>query len=70
MVLSGSSDINEALTLVGELLAAEGHQYAVTILGGAALNMLGIVERATSDVDILAFADVLQRLLAHVQQLT
>lgn len=41
---------------MGELLAAEGHEYAVTILGGAALNLLGIVERTTADVDILAFA--------------
>jgi hypothetical protein len=41
---------------VGELLAAEGYAYAVTILGGAALNLLGIVARTTADVDILAFA--------------
>ena len=34
----------------------KGTSNAVTILGGAALNMLGIVERSTSDVDILAFA--------------
>lgn len=56
MDLAGPGDIDEALTLVGELLAAEGHEYAVTILGGAALNLLGIVERTTADVDILAFA--------------
>jgi hypothetical protein len=56
MELTGAGDVSEALTLVGELLAAEGHDYAVTILGGAALNLLGIVERTTTDVDILAFA--------------
>jgi hypothetical protein len=56
MDLTGPADLDEALTLVGELLAAEGHEYAVTILGGAALNLLGIVERTTDDVDILAFA--------------
>ena len=56
MELKDAGDVSEALTLVGELLAAEGHEYAVTILGGAALNLLGIVERATTDVDILAFA--------------
>lgn len=56
MDLTGPGDVDEALTLVGELLAAEGHEYAVTILGGAALNLLGIVERTTADVDILAFA--------------
>jgi hypothetical protein len=56
MALTGAGNVNEALTLVGELLAAEGHEYAVTILGGAALNLLGIVQRTTTDVDILAFA--------------
>ena len=56
MDLTGSADVEQALGLVGELLAAEGHEYAVTILGGAALNLLGIVERTTTDVDILAFA--------------
>lgn len=56
MDLGGSGDVDRALTLVGELLAAEGHEYAVTILGGAALKLLGIVERTTADVDILAFA--------------
>lgn len=56
MDLTGSADVDEALGMVGELLAAEGHEYAITILGGAALNLLGIVERTTADVDILAFA--------------
>lgn len=56
MDLTGPGDVDEALTRVGELLAAEGHECAVTILGGAALNLLGIVERTTADVDILAFA--------------
>ena len=56
MELAGAGDVSKALALVGELLAAEGHAYAVTILGGAALNLLGIVQRTTTDVDILAFA--------------
>ncbi|MGI9141279.1 MAG: hypothetical protein ACR2GJ_09235 [Gemmatimonadaceae bacterium] len=41
---------------VGELLAVEGASYAIVVLGGAALNLLGIIERPTTDVDILAFA--------------
>lgn len=56
MDLAGPADVAQALGLVGELLAADGHEYAVAILGGAALNLLGIVERTTADVDILAFA--------------
>lgn len=50
-------DIERALTAVGELLAAEGQTAAVVIVGGAALNLLGIVRRATRDVDVLAVAD-------------
>lgn len=53
--LSGSG-IGEALHAVGELLAAEGVEIAVVVLGGAALNLLGIVERTTRDVDIVAMA--------------
>jgi len=56
MSLSGQTDIEHALELVGELLASDGHCFAVIVLGGAALNLLGIVERATTDVDILAVA--------------
>lgn len=45
MALTGARDVSDALMLVGEFLAADGHNYAVTILGGAALNLLGIVDR-------------------------
>ncbi len=55
MELGGASDIDEALSLTGQVLAAAGFGYAITIVGGAALNLLGIVERTTGDVDILAF---------------
>ncbi len=54
--LDGSADIQQALRRVGELLDAAGQPYAVVIVGGAALNLLGIVSRVTRDVDILAFA--------------
>lgn len=56
MDLRGRGEVEHALTLVGELLAAGGHAYAVVVLGGSALNLLGIVERSTTDVDVLAFA--------------
>lgn len=54
--LGGSGDIENALRSVGELLAAAGESYAIVILGGAALNLLGVVDRTTRDVDIVAFA--------------
>ncbi len=57
MVLKDLGDIEEALNRVGELLAAAGHEYAIVVLGGAALGLLGIVNRETRDVDILTFAE-------------
>jgi hypothetical protein len=54
--LSGAADIERALRLVGELLEAAGESHAIVIVGGAALDLLGVVSRATRDVDILAFA--------------
>ena len=57
MEFTNGDDIREALTRVGQLLAAEGKEYAIVVLGGAALDLLEIVRRDTSDVDILAFAE-------------
>lgn len=58
MDLYDSSAIDTALDRVGQLLDASGARFAIVVLGGAALNLLGIVQRATTDVDIVAFADV------------
>jgi len=58
MEFTGKSDIDRALQGVGEILASEGQAFAIVVTGGAALNLLGIVERSTTDVDILAFAQV------------
>lgn len=52
--LASRSEIETALTKVGELLDAQGEAFAIVILGGAALNLLGVVARTTTDVDILA----------------
>jgi hypothetical protein len=52
--LSGARDIERALLAVGELLAAAGERYSLVVIGGAALNLLGVVKRATRDVDVLA----------------
>lgn len=54
--LTDSAEIERALQLVGELLEAAGESYAIVIVGGAALNLLKVVSRATKDVDIMAFA--------------
>jgi hypothetical protein len=54
--LASAQEIDLALRRVGEQLAFDRVRFAVAILGGAALNLLGIVQRPTVDVDVLAFA--------------
>jgi hypothetical protein len=56
MSFDGAGTIQRALRLVGELLQARGERLHVVVIGGAAVNLLGFVSRATTDVDILAFA--------------
>lgn len=48
--------IEEALSAVGELLAAERTHVSIVVVGGATLNLLGIVRRSTRDVDVIARA--------------
>jgi hypothetical protein len=55
-LLEDSADITRALQRVGELLEAARESHAIIIVGGAALNLLAVVSRATRDVDIVAFA--------------
>lgn len=58
-----SQEIERALLAVGQLLEAEEAPARLVIIGGAALNLLGIVERATRDVDVVAMADKQDRRL-------
>ena len=39
---------------VGDLLEARGERVGIVVVGGASLNLLGIVERTTGDVDVIA----------------
>lgn len=54
MEAESPAEIERALAAVGELLAADGAEIGIVVVGGTALNLLGIVERATRDVDVLA----------------
>lgn len=47
-------ELSEALAAVGDLLEAEGVHEAVVVVGGASLSLLGLVPRATRDVDVIA----------------
>ncbi len=57
MKLTGPAAIVSALSAVGERLAHANEPCAIVVLGGAAMNLLGIVDRPTIDVDVLARAD-------------
>jgi Nucleotidyltransferase of unknown function (DUF6036) len=39
---------------LGEQLAAAGERYELVVIGGSGLLVLGIIERSTRDVDLLA----------------
>jgi len=43
-----------ALQAAGALLARRGEQAAIVVVGGTALNLLGVITRATQDVDVIA----------------
>lgn len=56
--MSRDIDVEPALTALGEWLGREeGEPLGIVVLGGTALLLMGIVERGTSDVDLLALAD-------------
>ncbi len=42
---------------LAEQLRSLGDQYEIVVIGGSALTALGLVERATKDVDLLAIAE-------------
>jgi hypothetical protein len=45
---------DELLQALGEQLAVRGEHYELVVIGGSALLALGLVERTTKDVDIVA----------------
>lgn len=51
-----SFHLDVALHAVGQLLARRGQSAAIVVVGGTALNLLHIVDRATRDVDVIATA--------------
>ncbi len=45
--------LEQALTALGELLAADNEEVRLVAVGGAALQLQGLVERTTQDVDVI-----------------
>lgn len=46
--------LTEFLRRLGELLPPDDTRESIVVVGGAALNLLGLVDRATVDVDVIA----------------
>lgn len=53
----GSDQLRDALSAVGEILESEDEEVSIVIVGGTSLNLSGIVDRTTDDVDVIARAE-------------
>jgi len=53
----GSTQLRDLLSAVGELLEEKGEPASIVVVGGASLNLSGLVNRATDDVDVIARAE-------------
>ena len=49
-----SSRLEELLFAVGELLDEREETASIVVVGGASLNLSGLIQRATDDVDVIA----------------
>jgi len=57
MPLLDSARLEAALTLLGETLAHRRQGVELVVLGGSGLRLLGVVQRATHDVDVVALLE-------------
>lgn len=48
------SSLDEALTVLGQLLADRGYYYEIVAIGGGSLLLLGQIDRTTKDLDLVA----------------
>ena len=46
--------LTQALTALGVLLEEDGHAYDVVAIGGGSLLLLGLLDRPTKDLDLVA----------------
>jgi hypothetical protein len=52
--ITNTGRVHELLAALGEQLAAAGQRYELVVAGGSALLALGLIERPTQDVDVVA----------------
>jgi len=48
--------LREALDTLGAILADRGHNYDIVVIGGGALQLIGLIDRPTKDLDVVALA--------------
>ena len=57
VAISGADAADELLSALGEQLARLGAAYEIIVVGGSALLALGLVDRPTKDVDLVALRE-------------
>jgi hypothetical protein len=57
IAISGTDAADALLSALGEQLASLGSAYELIVVGGSALLALGLVDRPTKDVDLVALRD-------------
>ncbi len=57
IIIDSTGATKDLLHALGDQLAAHGERYTLAVVGGSALLALGLVSRATRDVDILAIVE-------------
>jgi len=57
VAISGAAVADELLNALAEQLASLGAAYEIIVIGGSALLALGLVDRPTKDVDVVALSE-------------
>jgi hypothetical protein len=55
--IANSQVVDSALVALGEQLAVAGDRFELVVIGGSGLLALGMVDRSTRDVDVVALRD-------------
>jgi hypothetical protein len=55
--ITDAGGADELLGALGEQLRAQGDLFRIAVVGGSALLALGLVSRATRDVDVVALVE-------------
>lgn len=55
--MASKLSLEQALRTLGELLEQRGLHYELYVVGGGALQLLGLITRATSDIDVVGLVE-------------